>query len=275
MAESEEGQLPSFIRIAIDEIEQLSKFGRMVELGFHLGSTISPLFSILRKRFEGDTKAEEAIDALRPLAEELQPYAAAQKSSRMPRLKSLLVIWYVTILETVVRDVVVESLARPVLPVSDELLRMKGPVFEILSAPPSERAEYLFTILDRETQASLKRNVDRFEVLLKAVGLGGRVDDLARKVLVELINVRHVVVHRRGHVDKRLLESCPWMTVEIGNVLQITPEMSERYRLAAVYYVIELMVRWFRRHQADSDLSQFEAAREDALRRLRESDGAG
>jgi hypothetical protein len=268
--------VPDFIMEAVAEIDELSRFGRMVDLGFLLGASLSTILGLFRDRLTGIAAADDAIEGLRPLVEELEPYAAAESAKRMPYLRSLLLIRYVTIVETVVHDAVVESLQSVPEGMSrKELLRIRGPIVELLAASPAERAEFLATALGQEVKAPLQSGVAKFEVLLEAVGLGGTVDSEARKLLFELLNVRNVLVHKRGRVDARFLESCPWFTHRVGDSLQITTEMSERYRSAAIYYLIEILERWLKRGATDGDLSPVELLKMNALQKLRQSGSAG
>lgn len=54
--------------------------------------------------------------------------------------------------------------------------------------------------------------VARFETLLALVELSGAIDEEHRKGLFELQQVRNVIVHRAGIVDRRLREQCPGST---------------------------------------------------------------
>lgn len=261
---------PSFIMDAVAEVDRLMRFGRMVDLGFMLGSSLSTILDLYEKRLSGDAVAAEAIEGLRPLAAELQPYAAVESKNRLPYLKSLTTIRLVAIMEVVVQDAVVLSLesVSKVLD-RDEVRRIKGPVIELASASPYERAEFIANALALEMKTPMRSGVGKFEALLKPVGLDGAVDDLARTALFELLNVRNVLAHRGGRVDVRFTRNCPWLTQTVGTELRITPEMTERYKNAVVYYLIELLIRWLRRDGNITDIASFEELRENALQKLR------
>jgi hypothetical protein len=267
---------PTFFMEAMQAFNELSNFARMVDLGFMLGATLSTVFDLFQNRLSGDPRAEHAIAGLRPLATELQPYAASESSNELPYLQSLLVIRYVTIIETVVQDAVAYSL----LNVSDvlnrpEVQRLKGTVADLLTATPTERVEFLVHTLSQEVKAPLQKGIGKFEVLLGAVGLSGGVDAEVRKALLELLNIRNVVVHSRGRVDSRFLENCPSSRHQLGEVLRITPNMSERYRTACVYYLAELIIRWTKRDHAGADTTAFQAVQKNALQKFRATTGAG
>lgn len=151
----------------------------------------------------------------------------------------------------------------------DEVRRIKGPIAELLSASPVERAEFLANALAQEVKAPLQKGVGRFEALLQAVGLGGKVDRTVRDVLFELLSVRNVLVHRNGRVDARFLENCPWLGHRLGDNLRITAAMSERYRPATIYYLIEILIRWLKRDSSMTDISSLETVRENALKKVR------
>ena len=127
--------IPSFIAGAIDEIQRLTKFGRMVDLGFLLGSNFPTLTLLFQRAVADAPTASEGITTLISLGEELHEYAKEQSDAGMPYLRALLTIRYVTIMETVVQDAVVISLETvPSVLNQEEVRKIKGPVAELLAA---------------------------------------------------------------------------------------------------------------------------------------------
>lgn len=55
---------------------------------------------------------------------------------------------------------------------------------------------YITKELSRSLNADFKRGVGQFEAILDAIGLAGPVDPDVRRTLLELNEVRNVLVHR-------------------------------------------------------------------------------
>lgn len=262
-------KVPSFVNDAIQEIDRLTKFGRMVDLGFTLGKDLSTITNLFQHRLKGDHGANEGLETLRSLGAELAPYAAAELANDLAYLKSVLTIQYVTILETVVQDAVLFSLEHaPSVQNRDAIKRIEGPIVELLAASPSERAEFLAAALAHNMKASLKPGVGKFEALLDAVGLGGAIDEPVRRVLLELTAVRNVLVHRRRRADRRFCEGCPWLKFKPGDEVKVSTAMATRYRSATLYYLIEIILRWSRRDAVVIDTQRFETMKKAVIEKL-------
>jgi hypothetical protein len=85
--------------------------------------------------------------------------------------------------------------------------------------------------------------VNRFESLLETFELHGQVPEQCKKKLFELSQVRHVVIHRRGKVDRKLADACPWLQLKRGDQIKISPKMWTEYNVAVADYVLELIQR--------------------------------
>lgn len=273
---SANGAVPQFFTDAIREIDRLTKFGRMTDLGFTIGATLSGWGEIISDRLKGTPASDEALRLFQGYADELQAFAKTESADDMAYLKSLLVVQYVTILESTVSEAIILSLETvPAVMQREKLSRLKGPLVEYGLASQSERAEFLAEALKLETNASLKVGVGRFEIVLDAVGLAGNVDDEVKRTILEMLQVRNVIVHRTRRVDKRIVERCPWLKLQIGTLLRVDGDMTARYRAAVIYYVAEIMLRWLSRAGETDGRSELEAAQNHALEKLRAKKAAG
>lgn len=224
------------------EFEQLVGFRQFAVFAFAFGTTAHDLYSVLHDQ---SPNPSEALKAIKAKAERLQPYAQAEAAQGLSYLNGLLVVRLVTLLESIVNDAVVWAIRnKPDVMRRDELRRLRGSLVDFLLASEGDRAAFLADALAHETRAMLKVGVGRFETLLSVVGLSGAVDDIARRAILELVEVRNVVVHRCGRADARLAEMCPWMTVRSGDRLVITEGMLQQYASAVSYYFLEIVKRW-------------------------------
>jgi len=114
-------------------------------------------------------------------------------------------------------------------------------VYEAMSA--NERVEYLIDSVQRELNAKFKRGITQFECVFEAFGLSGLVDNGLDRVFIEFSALRNSIVHRRSIVDKRLVNSCPWMNLVAGAHIKITNKMLDRFMAISVLYVLILQRR--------------------------------
>ena len=120
-------------------------------------------------------------------------------------------------------------------------LRVRLGDYEALE--PLDRCLWVVDLLDQEANGPLRAGVGRFESLLERFQLNGRVEEECRKTLFELSEVRHAIVHRGGHADRKLIEACPWLSLKPGERIKISHEMWLRYNDAVTQYVLEIIRR--------------------------------
>lgn len=103
-----------------------------------------------------------------------------------------------------------------------------------------EQCEYIVRLLDQ--QCALE-GISQFEHLLSPVGLAGSIDDGIRRDLYELEQLRHVLVHRRGLADRKLLDACPWLGRSLGDRVEVDHSTYRRLWQASHAYAYELLRR--------------------------------
>jgi hypothetical protein len=201
-------------------------------------------------------------------AEMVETFAKKQRDKGFPYLYSLATVTLWSILETMVDDIAIEYLQNPQeCPDSKLLSELKGPLLEFVQASPEERAEFLAGQLKQAVRASLHKGAERFESILKPIGLDGAIPDIVKKSLFELSEVRNVFVHRRGVADKRFRSNCPWFDAVTGKEISLTSSHFMRFHLASFWYALEMEARVARRGNKAPDESYIESQKE-SLQRL-------
>lgn len=114
----------------------------------------------------------------------------------------------------------------------------------LLQASEDERVVFLREALLHDIGAELKIGIGRFEGPLDELGFGGAVASNVRRVLLELAEVRNVIVHKAGKIDSRLLERCPWLLFQIGESIRPVAADFKKYEGSAFWYLMELDQRW-------------------------------
>jgi hypothetical protein len=93
-----------------------------------------------------------------------------------------------------------------------------------------DRAVYVIDAIERDISASHKKGINRFEELLKVFELHGSVPEPLKDSLFELSEKRHLLVHRRGIIDEKFVQSLPRFANEVGQPLRIRmDEMVDRF----------------------------------------------
>jgi len=122
-------------------------------------------------------------------------------------------------------------------------VELKGPLVEFAMASEAEQAVILFELLREALKSRLKRGVDRFEVLVSKIGYGGPVEPEVRVALLELMEIRNVIVHRMGIADAQFVKRCPWLNLKPGEAVRVRQREYIRYLQACHWYALELSVR--------------------------------
>lgn len=193
--------------------------------------------------------SEDEYEARMEHYQKLKSFSEAQASKGYPYLFSLACVRLWTILEACVDEVLVNLLIDPECVYGSEMImKLKGPLVEFAYASEEEKAELLKGQLNQELASSLKIGVGRFENPLNALDFGGKVSDPVRRALLELSEVRNVIVHKNGHVDKQFIKRCPWLHKIIGDPIEISMSDYPIYADACLWYIIELADRWKHRY---------------------------
>lgn len=174
-------------------------------------------------------------------AKTYQSFAHREMPDGFPYLFSLVAIRMWSLMESAIDDLVVDVMR--LCPKTREMpviQKLKRPLVQFGSSSLDEQTEYLVSLLKEEVRASLQPGIGRFEAILKAVGLGGPVHDEVRRALLELSEIRHVLVHRRGKADAKLLERCPWLPFEVGATVKMREAELHLFHQACLWHVIEI-----------------------------------
>lgn len=177
--------------------------------------------------------------------EKLEKFAEREIEKGHPYLFSLSCVKLWSILEAAVDFILIRLLQNSEqLKLSQRLLKIKGPLLPLLQASEDERVVFLREALLHDIGAELKIGIGRFEGPLDELGFGGAVASNVRRVLLELAEVRNVIVHKAGKIDSRLLERCPWLSFQIGESIRPVAADFKKYMGSAFWYLMELDQRW-------------------------------
>ena len=123
--------------------------------------------------------------------------------------------------------------------------KVKVKVSDLHKTPESERPFFFVEQLEYESRGPDQVGFGKFEALLKHLDLPPMEDseDKMKRDMFEYSQVRNLLTHKSGVVDRRFCEACPWMGVTIGEKIQISRQIWLRYSMAIADYHCELVQR--------------------------------
>lgn len=121
--------------------------------------------------------------------------------------------------------------------------KLKVKLGDYLQLQKHEQANYLVDLLEQDLASPLKRGVTRFESILEPFSLSGSIPDGYAQTLFELQQIRNVIAHRNGRVDRRLKSECPWLKLRLNQPVAITEEMLNKYAEASGTYLVTILYR--------------------------------
>jgi hypothetical protein len=194
---------------------QLDKLAKAVEVGLNL------------------TEAEqEAIKAQEMLSRGLP----------MVHSQTLISLW--ATLESFIHMLVASVLSNDTnIRQNANIRKIKIPLVDFETLDSQERSYFVIRELEHKLAASHRKGIGCFESLLDVFELGGGLQETYRRDLLELQQIRHVLVHRRGLVDRQLTDACPWLKLEINCKIDITREDIRKYFKAVNEYLSEISRR--------------------------------
>lgn len=234
-----------------DVVPELTRLHRFIDLavrGLQFGTEATRTVEQRRRiaevlRHPDPFGTEETYQAALSKAAELEDFAKEQAAAKFSYVHELAVVKLWSILETAIDQLAFQRLREGAGRENQILTSIEGPLLPFLEADAEEQADFLLSKLKVAVKASLQRGIGRFEAVLNPLGLGGPVDTLAAKAIVELSEVRHVIVHRRGVADRQFVTRCPWVRTGVGERLEVSRRALTWYSTAADWYVVEVDAR--------------------------------
>ena len=158
--------------------------------------------------------------------DDLRAFALRQYEQEYPLAvqQALVSLW--GIVETTIEQLCVTWLEYNPHAMNDKALtKLRVRAAEFLRLDETERTRMLIEELDRSLIESCPAGIDRFEGILSAIGLGGELDPVIRKALVELYQIRNLYVHKGGIADRHFKKMCPYREEMVGEPVRMSPRL--------------------------------------------------
>ena len=246
-----------FYHLTIDGLQMIIRHHELIIIG---NARIEELKS---RVLELGVAPEEVADSeikenqrarVRKQAKERADLAQREVANGFPVLHAQQVVSLWSAIECFVEDILVAWLSNaPEAMKSERLRKIKIPLADFDRMTESERKYFLVSELQREPGLSQRNEIEKFESLLELAGFSGKIYACVKRDLVELGHVRNVLLHRRGIVDAKFRQACPWMSVGIGQQVGVNSDSVERYSAAVLSYFQLIVERMKTSFKLDTD----------------------
>jgi hypothetical protein len=178
----------------------------------------------------------------------LSNFAKSEVENDFPKARAHNLVATYSTVEHFVRRTCVAWLEQKGLGVVTKPVRkLKVNLAEFLDHSDGDRWWFVVDCIERELTAATKAGCRRLDALLDAVGLVGKTDNRIAKQIDQLTNIRNVIVHRAGIVDRRFQKACPWLQFEVGKKLVLNHRLNGDAVHAASAYWFSTFVRLINR----------------------------
>jgi hypothetical protein len=189
-------------------------------------------------------KRKEAFQKKLEAAEVSAKFAEKELEEGFPLLHAHTLVGAWSALESAIEDALVRILMNePDLLQSEPFSKVRIPLAEFEALEKEERIRFLIEEIERSRGLPRRQGADGFETLLGYVNLSGAVNPDVKKAIWELSHVRNVLVHRGSVADRRLVQSCPWMGLSVGDKVTITHETLGKYYAVLSEYLVAILNR--------------------------------
>jgi hypothetical protein len=197
-------------------------------------------------------KFAKSIEVDLNLREAEQEAVEAQKllSEGLPMIHSQTLVLLWSTLESFIHILISNILLNDMnIKNNDKIRKVKIPLVDFERLDEQERSYFVIQEIERQLATSSRKGIGGFEALLDIFGLGGVLKATYRRDLLELQQIRHVMVHRRGLVDRKLCDACPWLKLKINKKIKITRQDIKKYFKAIEQYVLEISHRIVKKYK--------------------------
>jgi len=113
---------------------------------------------------------------------------------------------------------------------------------EFVSLRREEQMHYIIRIIKREQSYELT-GVYKFEDTLEKIGLSGDVDRAIKDSLHEMYQIRNLIVHRGGVIDRHFVGKCPYLNPVLDAQYLVSDKSLGVYYKAVGEYAMVVMHR--------------------------------
>jgi len=242
-------QLPRYAAVPLQRfVDNWQSDFRLLHLcmrGIGVLKGVPDLFEILIEDCEPEEHKKLASDLSEARKE--AELAEKERETGFPLLHAHALVGMWGALQAAIEDMLVGILLNePELLKKKCFAKIKLPLAEFETKDKDERMRFLLAELARNLGP--KNGAAMFEGLLQHFDLAGKVADEDRKMLWQAHHLRNVLVHRASLADRRLVQACPWLKLQVNEPVTISHEMLGHCGGAVCHYVLALARRLAKRY---------------------------
>ncbi|WP_342570600.1 hypothetical protein MKY85_19945 [Paenibacillus sp. FSL R5-0749] len=236
-----------FFNTYIRQIEDINLFSEIFEIGSDASYKV-------RNELVHNNSQRDTSQLMKTM--DLAHFIEIQEKKGFPFLYNLLSIRIWSLLEAFVDEFIIKILIeKEDLRSISQLGRLKGELINFLYKPKYEQADLLLDLLKADQKINGQFGVGKFESLLNIFDHGGHINNLVSKQLMELSQIRNILVHKNGLSDERVITNCPWLDLELGQEINLDLGHFQRYMNSVYWYVLEV----FKRQSLNSERTNLRA----------------
>ena len=171
-------------------------------------------------------------------------FVEKERSEGFPVVHGQAVLSLWSLLELAVKDLVAVWIRKnPDLLLKPPISNLKMKIGDYLTIDEDEKYLFFVDIIERDIGAGIKHGINRFESLTNAIDLSGLTPRIMNDSFYEFCQVRNALAHQGNRVDRKLVDNCPWLNLEVGAELRVSCEMFQKYQKVSLSYAILLICR--------------------------------
>jgi hypothetical protein len=209
---------------------------------------LNEAFSQLPKNLKDEIfpKGQSLEQALTEQDETLSEFVGKEIDDGFPRTHAHLLVSFWSALETFIMDTLLNWMEfQPTCLATPEIERIKIRLVEYNELSNREKSLYIINRLKNEIGSPFKIGVGQFESLLGVFGLSGKIDEGIRRDLLEMSELRNVIVHRRMVADERIITNCPWLGYKIDDPIFVEQSQFIGLIASSIRYAAIIVKREF------------------------------
>ncbi len=229
----------------INQVNRITSLSLIIEAGIANLSNIDD-YRARRPRLLQNRLDEAAILSSMESFDRTMNITRKELSEGLPTFYAEQIVYLCACLEDYVNTALVCWIAtnRNLVMEIDEVKKIKIPFTEYEKLSYERKTRYILKAVEEQIKNRSHYGVDRFEALFKVFNLSCPLDQQVRQSLIELFQVRNIVIHRGGVVDDTFIKVCEWLNIKEGTRFPVEGQTVVRYNNAATSYAVNVVSRF-------------------------------
>ncbi|MBX3047985.1 MAG: hypothetical protein KIT46_06840 [Anaerolineales bacterium] len=172
---------------------------------------------------------------------------AKENYLRQVYFQGVTLLW--TILEVFVRDLVslILEFDRTTF-ASEEFKKIRVSLLDYHRMTKDQQIDHTANLLLNATYCNRFLGAERFDCILRHVGLAGATGKRLHKKIAEVQQIRNSFIHNNAVADRKFIDSCPWLGYREGENIRISFEDFLKLHKYVLDYIFEVARRFDQRY---------------------------